>query len=66
MTRELDILGSCAINGEYPNAIEAIATGEIDVRSLTSCVVPLAEGASWFARLETGKESLLKVILRPG
>jgi L-iditol 2-dehydrogenase len=66
VTRELDILGSCAINGEYPDAIAAIAAGEIDVRALTSCVVPLAEGASWFARLEAGKESLLKVILRPG
>ena len=65
VTRELDIVGSCAINGEYPDAIAAIASGDIDVRSLTSCVVPLAEGASWFARLEDGKESLLKVILRP-
>ena len=65
VTRELDIFGSCAINGEYPDAIAAIASGDIDVRSLTSCVVPLAEGASWFARLEDGKESLLKVILRP-
>tara|TARA_B100000927_G_scaffold75097_1_gene59846 strand:+ start:231 stop:1265 length:1035 start_codon:yes stop_codon:yes gene_type:complete len=66
VTRELDILGSCAINGEYPDAIAAIAEGEIDVRALTSCVVPLAEGASWFSRLESGKENLLKVILQPG
>lgn len=66
VTRELDILGSCAINGEYPDAIAAIAAGEIDVRALTSCVVPLAEGASWFARLHEGDEPLLKVILRPG
>ena len=66
VTRELDILGSCAINGEYPDAIAAIAAGEIDVRALTSSVVPLAEGASWFSRLESGKESLLKVILQPG
>ena len=66
VTRELDILGSCAINGEYPDAIAAIAAGEIDVRALTSSVVPLAEGASWFSRLESGKESLMKVILQPG
>ncbi len=66
VTRELDILGSCAINGEYPDALAAIAAGEIDVKALTSCVVPLAEGASWFARLHEGTEPLLKVILRPG
>ncbi len=66
VTRELEILGSCAINGEYPDAIAAIAAGEIDVRALTSCVVPLAEGASWFTRLHEGREPLLKVILRPG
>ena len=66
VTRELDVLGSCAINGEYPDALAAIAAGEIDVKALTSCVVPLSEGASWFARLHEGSEPLLKVILRPG
>jgi threonine dehydrogenase-like Zn-dependent dehydrogenase len=66
VTRELDVLGSCAINGEYPDALAAIAAGEIDVKTLTSCVVPLSEGASWFARLHEGSEPLLKVILRPG
>ena len=65
VTRELDVLGSCAINGEYPDALAAIAAGEIDVKALTSCVAPLAEGASWFARLHEGREPLLKVILRP-
>ncbi|MFM1561561.1 MAG: galactitol-1-phosphate 5-dehydrogenase [Roseibacillus sp.] len=65
VTRELDVLGSCAINGEYPDAIAAIAAGEINVKALISEIVPLSDGASWFARLHEGKEPLLKVILQP-
>ena len=65
VTRELDVLGSCAINGEYPDSIAAIAAGEINVKALTSQIVPLQDGASWFARLQAGKEPLLKVILQP-
>ena len=65
VTRELDVVGSCAINGEYPEALEAIATGEINVKALTSRIVPLSEGPSWFSRLHGGAESLLKVILQP-
>ena len=62
---ELDVVGSCAINGEYPEALEAIAAGEINVKALTSRIAPLSEGASWFERLHGGEESLLKVILQP-
>ena len=65
VTRELDVLGSCAINGEYPDAITAIAAGEINVKTLISETAPLSDGASWFARLHEGKEPLLKVILQP-
>ncbi|MFC7335672.1 galactitol-1-phosphate 5-dehydrogenase [Haloferula chungangensis] len=65
VTRELSIFGSCAIAGEYPEALDAIAKGEINVASLTSAVVPLKEGADWFARLASGKEPLLKVLLKP-
>ena len=65
VTRELDVVGSCAINGEYPEALEAIAAGEINVKALTSRIAPLSEGASWFERLHGGEESLLKVILQP-
>ena len=65
VTRELSVFGSCAIAGEYPEALEAIAAGEIAVRPLISALVPLAEGAGWFAKLAAGKEPLLKVILMP-
>ncbi len=65
VTRELDVLGSCAINGEYPESLAAIAAGDINVRALISEVAPLEDGAAWFARLHEGKEPFLKVILRP-
>ena len=65
VTRELSILGSCAIAGEYPEAIAAIASGEINVEKLTSVVAPLSDGADWFARLARGEEPLLKVLLKP-
>ena len=66
VTRELDVLGSCAINGEYPDALAAIASGDINVKTLISETAPLKDGATWFARLHDGSEPLLKVILQPG
>ena len=65
VTRELSVFGSCAIAGEYPDALAAIAAGEILVKPLISALVPLAEGEGWFAKLAEGKEPLLKVILVP-
>ena len=65
VTRELDILGSCASAGEYPECIELMASGEIDVSPLISKVVPLEEGPDWFQRLYAGEAGLMKVILQP-
>ncbi len=65
VTREIDVLGSCASNGEYPTCIDLIASGRIDIDPLISKVVPLNEGADWFHRLHDAKETLFKVILKP-
>jgi L-iditol 2-dehydrogenase len=65
VTRELDLLGSCASVGEYPACIEAIASGKVEIDSLVSAVAPLSEGPQWFSRLEEGKENLMKVVLEP-
>lgn len=65
VSRELDVLGSCAINGEYPETLAAIADGSINVRALISATAPLEDGAEWFARLHGGTEPLLKVVLQP-
>lgn len=65
VTGERSLLGSCASAGEYPEALQAVADGSIEVAPLTSARVPLAEGAAWFAKLATGGPGLMKVILEP-
>ena len=63
VTRELDVLGSCAIAGEYPEALEAIASGEIQVRPLISGIFPLEKGVEAFE--EAGRQGALKIIVSP-
>lgn len=65
VTRELTLFGSCASKGEYPAAIELLASGAVDVAPLISVVAPLEEGQSWFDRLHRADEGLMKVILTP-
>ena len=65
VTRELSLLGSCSSAGEYPQCIDLLARGAVDVLPLISATVPLAEGPSWFERLHGGRERLMKVILQP-
>lgn len=65
VTRELNIRGSCASSGEYPECLELISTGRVDVDCLISAVAPLEEGPDWFARLAGGEGGLFKVVLVP-
>ena len=65
VTREIQVLGSCAAAGECGEALEAIASGEIKVKPLISAVVPLEEGPDYFQRSREGKEGLFKVLLKP-
>ena len=61
VTRELDVLGSCAIAGEYPEALEAIADGSIRVRPLISASVSLEDGVDAFVR--AAAPGALKVLI---
>jgi len=65
VTNEVSILGSCASAGEYPAALEAIASGGIEVDPLISAVAPLTDGVEWFERLHKSPGDSLKVILQP-
>jgi L-iditol 2-dehydrogenase len=65
VTRQLRLLGSCASAGEYPECIELMASGAINVDPLISALAPLSEGASWFDRLYAREPGLMKVILQP-
>ncbi|HCK12965.1 TPA: galactitol-1-phosphate 5-dehydrogenase [Candidatus Poribacteria bacterium] len=65
VTQQLRLQGSCAICGEYPAALEMIERGEIDVDTILSAEVPLANGAEWFQRLYDKEKGLVKVVLNP-
>jgi L-iditol 2-dehydrogenase len=65
VTGELSVLGSCASCGEYPECLELLAAGAIDVAPLISAVAPLREGPAWFDRLYRREPGLMKVILEP-
>lgn len=65
VTRELSLYGSCASRGEYPACLDLIAGGMIQVDPLVSGMASLEEAPQWFARLHSGKENLMKVVVRP-
>ncbi len=65
VTREIAVLGSCASAGEYGEALQAVADGEIRVKPLMSAVAPISEGREWFQKLYRQEGDLLKVILHP-
>ncbi|HLN55373.1 MAG TPA: galactitol-1-phosphate 5-dehydrogenase [Bacteroidales bacterium] len=65
VTRELKILGSCAICGEYEVVLDLLRTGKISVDDQISAVAPLSEGPLWFDRLYNKEKGLNKVILVP-
>ena len=65
VTRELNLFGSCASNGEYPACIELMSRGLIDVNPLISARASLDEGPSWFERLYEGQDDTMKVLICP-
>jgi L-iditol 2-dehydrogenase len=65
VTRELTLVGTCASAGEYPECLELISKGLVDVASLVSAAAPLEVGADWFRRLHAREKGLMKVLLVP-
>jgi L-iditol 2-dehydrogenase len=65
VTRQIRLQGSCASSGEYPECLELIASGKVDVARFLSAAAPLAEGPAWFERLRRREPGLMKVVLRP-
>ena len=62
VTRQIRLQGSCASAGEYPQAIELIASGKIQVDPLITAVRPLEDGPRWFERLHAHEPNLMKVV----
>ncbi|MCG6158536.1 galactitol-1-phosphate 5-dehydrogenase [Rubinisphaera margarita] len=65
VSRELTLHGSCASRGEYPECIDLMNRGLIQVEPLISLKAPLNEGPSLFQKLYAGDSGLMKVILQP-
>jgi len=65
VTRQISLLGTCASAGEYPECLELIARGQVDVTAFISAEAPLEAAASWFERLHGGEPGLMKVLLQP-
>lgn len=66
VARQIRLQGSCASAGEYPRAIELVASGAIQVKPLITAVAPLDEGPAWFERLHAREPNLMKIVLTPG
>lgn len=66
VTRELTLHGSCASSGEYPECIELLASGAVDVTPLISARASLEEAPAWFERLYAREPGLMKVVVQPG
>ena len=65
ITRQVTLRGSAASSGEYPQCLQAIAGGRVNLDNIISKVAPLSEGAEWFDRLHSGESGLMKVVLVP-
>jgi L-iditol 2-dehydrogenase len=65
VTRQIRLQGSCAIAGEYPQVLQLISEGKINVDDMISAIAPLSEGAEWFNRLYEKEPGVMKVILNP-
>lgn len=66
VTRQIRLQGSCASAGEYPQAMELLATGAIQVKPLITAIAPLSDGPQWFERLHAREPNLVKIVLTPG
>jgi L-iditol 2-dehydrogenase len=65
VSREIDVLGSCASSGEIPESIDLLARGLVDVDPIISLTAPLDDAPALFDRLYRGDATLMKVIIQP-
>jgi L-iditol 2-dehydrogenase len=65
VSRQIRLQGSCASAGEYPQAIDLVAAGQIVVSPLITAIAALEDGPRWFERLHAREPNLMKIILTP-
>jgi L-iditol 2-dehydrogenase len=64
VTRELTLYGTCGSSGEYPECIELLSSGAVNVESLISTQISLEDAPAWFKRLHSAERGLMKVLVR--
>lgn len=62
VTHQISLFGSCASAGEYPQCLELIASGKVEVDSMISRIVPLAEGDHWMNKVYHREDGLSKIV----
>ena len=65
VTREISLRGTCGCNGEYPQCIDLMNRGIIDVTPLITAKISLNDGPGWFERLYAGDPDQMKVVIQP-
>ena len=65
VTREISLQGTCGCNGEYPECIDLMNRGIINVEPLITAKISLANGPQWFDRLYAGDPDQMKVVVQP-
>ena len=65
VTRELNVLGTCGSQGEYPECLELIASGQVQVDPLITNRIGLEDAAEYFARLYKAEPGMMKVMVCP-
>lgn len=65
VTREITLRGTCGCNGEYPQCIDLMSRGVINVAPLITAMISLSDGPQWFDRLHVGDPDQMKVVVQP-
>ena len=65
VTREISLKGTCGCNGEYPQCIDLMARGIINVAPLITAKIKLADSPAWFKKLYDGDPDQMKVVVCP-
>lgn len=65
VTRQIRLQGSCASAGEYPQCLDWVRSGAVNVDRFISARAPLEQGADFFQRLYRRQAGLIKVLLEP-
>lgn len=66
VTRQISLFGSCASAGEYPQCLDLIASGKVEVDSMISKIVPLEDGDKWMNKIFNREDGLTKLVFKCG